>query len=130
MPFCPRCKYEFDASVLVCPDCDRVLVDYPGDTRQSAAVRPDDSWVVVGDVDNAVDSRTAKGSLDSNNIPAMMLPADMTRIDATVQVVRKDNDDPEDQHMIMVPREYREEAVSILKAVLGDDFGDNIAGNP
>lgn len=131
MPFCPRCKYEYDTSVLICPDCRQVLVDYPGQTKQTAAVSPDDSWVVVGDVDNPADSRTAKGSLDSNNIPAMMLPADMTRLNSGALNVDegRDDDDPAAQRMIVVPREFREEAVSILKAVLGDDFGDNVARN-
>lgn len=130
MPFCPRCKYEFDSSLLICPDCRQVLVDYPGGVKHSAAESPDDSWVVVGDVDNPDDSRTAKGSLDSSNIPAMMLPADMARMKPGKPEPPRDDDDSTAQHMIVVPREFREEAVSILKAVLGDDFGDNLAGNP
>ncbi len=130
MSFCPRCKYEYDASVLICPDCRQVLVDYPGRAKPSAAVSPDDSWVVVGDVDNPDDSRTAKGSLDSNNIPAMMLPADMTGLNVGTPSSTSGSEDSIGQRMIVVPREFRDLAVSILKAVLGDDFGDNIAGNP
>ena len=72
MPFCPKCRYEFEAGNLICPDCNVSLVDsLPPKTV--VAEKPDDSWVVVGSLVSRHKSKVAKGSLDSNNIPSVII---------------------------------------------------------
>jgi hypothetical protein len=104
-----------------------MLRDKIGGRTGSAAVQPDDSWVVIGGTISSGESRMAKGSLDSSNIPAMVLPLDMTpqTISALAPVGYHPVGGEED--LIMVPREYHEEAVLVLKAVLGEDFGETEA---
>ncbi|MFH1688456.1 MAG: hypothetical protein ABIE70_13170 [bacterium] len=125
MSFCPRCRFEYDAAELICPECHIVLVDRLVNPTTTAAVRPDDSWVVVGGVGNAVESRVAKGSLDSSNIPAMVLPSHLTALSCSTSVVTNRLPSETSQQLIMVPREFHTEAMLILKTVLGEDFGEN-----
>lgn len=82
---------------------------------------PDNSWVQVYGVKSNVRAERAKGALDSNNIPSVLMPSalwspgDGSGID----------DDPAgttgEINIIMVPREFREEAELVIEAVLGDD---------
>ena len=127
MAFCPRCKFEYDASIMVCPECHEILREKIGGKTGSAAIKPDDSWVVVGGTISSSESDMARGSLESSNIPAMMLPPELTPLtvgSGTLSVYRPIGGE---EDIIMVPREYHEEAVLLLKAVLGEDFGETEA---
>ena len=123
MPFCPRCKFEYDATELICPDCKEVLKDSIGDSS-SAARRPDDSWVVVGGVDRGYESEVAKGSLDSSNIPSVLMPPLLQPPTNDPALFYMSGSDAVDAKLIMVPREFQEEAMIILRSVLGEDFGE------
>ncbi len=121
MGFCPRCKFEYQTDVLVCPDCKATIIDQltlPG----MAACTPDDSWVVVGGVSGEIEVHMAKGSLDSNNIPSMILPAKYNRLTARPNGPQSFRIGPSSGDMVMVPREFQEEALGILRAILGDDY--------
>lgn len=121
MSFCPTCRYEYETGIRVCPDCSEELVDRLDETG-SAAVQPDDSWIVVGSVTGDIKSDIARGSLDSNNIPSVILSSGFSAYGRGI-----------DHHaglaalsgagnIIMVPREYRDAASLILEAVLGDEL--------
>ncbi len=127
MAFCPQCKFEYDASVMVCPECREVLREKIGGRTGSAAVQPDDSWVVIGGTISPGESKMAKGSLDSINIPAMVLPSELTPLSMGSTALARYQPGGGEEDLIMVPREYHEEAVLILKAVLGEDFGETEA---
>ncbi len=129
MAFCPRCKFEYDASIMICPECYEVLKDQLSQHSGSAAVVPDDSWIVVGGTISPGESRMAKGSLDSSNIPAMVLPLELTALTEGPRLVEGYRPVGGEEDLIMVPREYHQEAVLVLKAVLGDDFGEFEAEN-
>lgn len=46
MPYCPKCRYEYERRVTVCPDCQTALVEeLPAESAESP--RPDDSTLVV-----------------------------------------------------------------------------------
>jgi len=121
VPFCPRCKYEYSEGVLMCPDCSEKLVDaLPASV--SSAVQPDDSWVVVGRVESEVRSEMAKGALDSNNIPSVLLSNLFNAYGKGMDMMWNLSPSGGEGSAILVPREFREEALIILEAVLGDDF--------
>lgn len=126
MPYCPRCKYEYPQTDLFCPECHEALVNELTPKR-TAAVTPDSSWVVVGGVADQVEVMTAKSSLDSSNIPSMVTPSrfgDVDRVPSTSNRAKR----PENEgSLIMVPREYQEEATLLLGSILGDDFVDKEA---
>jgi hypothetical protein len=123
MPYCPKCQYVFQAGIGICPDCDVPLVEHTLPPRGSA-VLPDNSWVVVGDIVDREETKLAKGSLDSSNIPSMVLPSRIGWLGHTKVADRAKDAESEEGNLIMVPREYQDEAAAILEAVLGEDtFG-------
>ncbi len=123
MPYCPKCKYVFQSGIGICPDCEVPLVNHSLAGRGAAMV-PDDSWVVVGGVIDREETQVAKGSLDSSNIPSMVLPSRIGWFGNEGASSRPRANDEDDGNLIMVPREYHEEAAAILDAVLGEDYFD------
>ena len=121
MPFCPKCKYVFQNGIGICPDCDEPLVEHSL-SGGGAAMTPDDSWVVVGGVVSHDKTRVAKGSLDSSNIPSMVLPSKFAAFGSEKPPQPIDASAPEKGSLIMVPREFHEDALAILEAVLGDEL--------
>ena len=124
MPFCPKCKYVFQNGIGICPDCDEPLVEH-STKGGGAAVMPDDSWLVVGGVVSHDQTRVAKGSLDSSNIPSMVLPSKFAAFGGESPNPPIDANIPDEGSLILVPREFHDEALAILEAVLGDElYGD------
>ena len=107
--------------MLVCPDCNETLVDELP-SEKTAAVMPDDSWIVVGSVASGIKSEIARGSLDSNNIPSMILSSTFGAFGKGMDFHSGLAGVHGGGNVIMVPREYWEEAALILEAVLGEDL--------
>ncbi len=123
MPYCPRCKYEYPQADLVCPECNEALGNELVPKR-AAAVVPDDSWVVVGGVADQLEIMTAKSSLDSSNIPSMVAPSGFGEARRGPKAGNRAKHHQHEGSLIMVPREYHEEATLLLGNILGDDFVD------
>lgn len=121
MPFCPKCKYVFQNGIGICPDCDVPLKEHSSNGG-GAAMTPDDSWMVVGGVVSNDQTRVAKGSLDSSNIPSMVLPSKFAAFGSESPPQPVDTKIPNGGSLIMVPREFHDDALAILEAVLGDDL--------
>lgn len=121
MAYCPQCRYEYETEVMVCPDCNVTLVDSMPE-RGAAAMSPDRSWVVMGQVASQMKSEMAKGSLDSNNIPSVILSAGMSGPQRGANPAGSLFHGGAVGNVIMVPREFREDALIILEAVLGEDL--------
>ena len=94
------------------------------------AVSPDDSWVLVGGVATETKAKVARGSLDSNNIPSVFLPSKLE----TGAKPREIEIDPvlkeSGADLILVPKEFGDEARLVLQAVLGDGLIEPIVDNP
>ena len=121
MSYCPKCRYEYEVGMLVCPDCNETLVDkLPPD--RTAAVVPDDSWIVVGGVASEIKSEMARGSLDSNNIPSMILSSTFGAFGRGLDFNLGLAGTRRAGNIIMVPREYGEQAALVLEAILGEDL--------
>lgn len=121
MPFCPKCKYIFQNGIGICPDCDEPLEEYSL-TGRGAAMMPDDSWMVVGGVVSHDQTRVAKGSLDSSNIPSMVLPSKFAAFGNENPPQPAHAVGADEGSLIMVPREFHDEALAILEAVLGGEL--------
>lgn len=122
MAICPKCRYEYQPDVVVCPDCKESLVDSVSPAVQAAAISPDDSWVVVGKLGSEYQSEMAKGSLDSGNIPSVILSSNFNAYGRGVGFAGPPGLSANDGIVVMVPREFKEEATLLLEGVLGEDF--------
>lgn len=122
MPFCPDCAFEYEKDVQVCPVCRVALVERMPTTGGPAATAPDDSWVRVCKLDDQLTSDMIRGLMDSNNIPSMTIseafqaPVKHTK---TTTGAEKKTAEPE---IVMVPREFRQEAQLLLTAILGEGY--------
>ncbi len=121
MSFCPQCRYEYQAEVLVCPDCNEALVDQL-QPQSPVAMVPDESWVVMGKVSSQMKTELAKGSLDSNNIPSVILSTSFNAYGKGMDFQSGLLNSSSEMNVIMVPREFQDDAEVVLGAVLGDDL--------
>jgi hypothetical protein len=121
MSYCPVCRYEYNPGVLICPDCNEALVEKPP-PEKTAAMLPDGSWVVVGRVARETESEMAREALDSNNIPSVVLASSLGAFGQGTEFHSAPAAGEGAESVIMVPREYREEAAVILKAVFSEDI--------
>ncbi len=122
MPFCPQCSYEYPGDALVCPECGVVLVDHLAKTISPAATKPDDSWIGICRVGGLMSSQMIRGLLDSNNIPSIEMSSAFQALDRSVNWPGPSENDAVDNEIVMVPREFHQEAELLLAAILGEDF--------
>lgn len=123
MRYCYSCKYHYDTVSVYCPNCRERMVNITED-RIASASRPDQSWVVVGGVKDKFIGEMAVDTLGSSNIPSMFLPSLDLKEFTAVPVV-KINEKKKNGNLIMVPFEYRDEAIIVLSDFLGDAFDTN-----
>jgi hypothetical protein len=123
---CPQCEYEFPEGVTICPDCQAVLIEKKS-AISGAAVVPDESWVKVWGVRSKNGADRARRTLDSHNIPSVIMASAFAGLQSPKAEYAAMADAPSAQTIIMVPREFRDEAEIILESVLGyDDFYSEI----
>lgn len=120
MPICTGCKYEYRDGMTVCPDCNLPLVEKLA--VGAAATSPDQSWVAVCDIPNDLNSSLARGALESRNIPSIVMSSTFKAYGVDAQYTAQLLASPKATNVIMVPREFAEEATLVLEAILGDDF--------
>lgn len=123
MVYCPNCHSDQPAELLVCPECNHELVENSGSSQPVAEI-PDDSWLVVANIKGRRLAERVKNILDSNNVPSMIVPQSFASpfktpisTDGAVEISGVD-----DEKLIMVPREYKEEAEIIVKNILKKEF--------
>lgn len=119
MLYCPRCEYEFANGELICPDCQVALVERK--TVSGAAGLPDSSWVRVWGMRSNSRAEKAKRALDTHNIPSVLLGspfagADLPKPEYAALSARKG-----DLTIILVPKEFRDEAEWVLESALFDE---------
>ena len=122
MTFCPKCRYEYEDDILECPDCRIELIDQLPSSVVSAAVSPDESWIPAGLVNSQIKSDLAKGALDSNNIPSVIISSVFNAYGKGLDFSSSISLSSSEGNIVLVPKEFKEEALFILEAVLGDDL--------
>ena len=113
----------------MCPECGEGLVEKLSESF-APAVSPDDSWVLIGGVTSAGKAKVARGSLDSNNIPSVFMSS---KLDKTARTSAIDPDPiltDAGADLILVPKEFGEEARLLLQAILGDELIQPVVDNP
>lgn len=116
--YCPQCKMRFDTKDYKCPDCRTLLVKNLN--GQSSAVKPDNSWVIIAGVNDDLNKELAKGAIDSGNIPSLFINTEDEKDNELLATLINNNDSFElEKNIIMVPKEYRLEALLLLKGLFG-----------
>lgn len=119
-PICMNCKYEYRDGIAICPDCNEPLVQAVA--PKTGATSPDTSWVAVCDVPSDLNSSLARGALESRNIPSIVMSSTFKAFGPDAKYVSQLMNSRAETNVIMVPREFAEEATQVLEAILGDDF--------
>ena len=118
--YCPKCEYEYPTGIMICPDCNVTLLE-KRPAKINAAFSPDNSWVQVVGVRSNTRAEMAKGALDSNNIPSVLTSSTFIALPRTPEKTPPEAALNVETNVIMVPREFQEEAEFVIQAVLGDD---------
>jgi len=122
VPFCPECAFEYSYDFILCPECGVKLVKKLPTVGGIAAMTLDNSWVAVCLIPDGLSKEMIHGLLDSNNIPSMVTSSAFQPLGNGAGWVARRQPQESDKEVVMVPREFREEAELMLSAVLGDDF--------
>jgi len=122
MPFCPNCKYEYKATVSICPDCDEPLVDVLPEDVEGEIEDAYDNWIPLCRLTSEQYAEMLVEALDSKDIPAIahsgaghfgitgqMGASSFRPIDGAF-------------YTIMVPEEKADDAANEASIVMGDDW--------
>ncbi len=110
--------------MTICPDCNMVLVERLN-SRSSAAFTPDDSWTEVCAVKTNARAEAARNALDEENIPSVLMSSRFLNLGGgmvTENYTLPGGYRAREISIIMVPREFLDDAEMIVENVLGDDF--------
>jgi hypothetical protein len=89
---------------------------------ESAAKSLDNSWVAVCRLHDGLSKEMVRDLLDSNNIPSMVTSSVFQPLGNGAGWVTRRQTSESEKEIVMVPREFTDEAELMLSAVLGDDF--------
>lgn len=138
MPFCPDCRYEYRVEATICPDCNQQLVDHLPIERSAGPL--DGDWVPAGRVQTQMKAEIARGALESNEIPIVMVTGSAGaggafssagtasaggaagNLGSGSSGISQLTGDGSGGYTILVHREQVEEAQLILDAILGGDY--------
>ncbi len=116
--YCPQCKLKYDTKDSKCPDCRTLLIKNLN--GQSSAIRPDNCWVIIAGVNDDVNKELAKGAMDSGNIPSLFINTENEKDTELLEtLINNDSSFEIEKNIIMVPKEYRLDALLLLKGLFG-----------
>jgi len=124
MPYCPKCHYEYNLGVTVCPDCEVKLVDRLPDLPEGADAESNkeyDQWIPLARLQSTQLAEMALESLRAKNIPAV-LKSGVGYFGQTGTQGVSTYAPVGGGYSLVVPEEFVEDAVEELKVILGDDW--------
>lgn len=120
MPFCPKCKYEYEWGVGECADCGTKLVDtLPNEEEKNEVVY--DNWVPLVRLHSDQLANLVIGGFKAKNIPAVMI-SETGHFGATGQMGVSSYRPVGGGFTILVPEEFSEDAMQEGEVILGDDW--------
>jgi len=106
MPFCPNCKFEYEAHVTRCPDCDSELVAVLPDEPDAAD--PNVRFVSLPALPGRVYADMVKATLDEMGIPCYI------RSDGLMDTIGVSGTGPMNRGVrLFVPEDKVDECLSI-----------------
>ncbi len=122
--FCPKCRYEYNPGIFVCPDCDEKLVavlpEIPEkDPIDEASIRED--WIELARLTSSTSAQMLIDVLHSKNIPSVALSGS-GHFGQTGQMGSSSFPPAGGAFSIMVHKEYVVEADNEGRALLGEEW--------
>lgn len=110
MPFCPKCRYEYESTVTNCPDCEEPLVDALPFEEEAIA---DIKFVAMPGLPGRVYADMVKGVLEQRGIPCYI------RSEGLMDTIGVSGTGPINRGVkIYVPEDRLEECVEIQHGML------------
>jgi hypothetical protein len=128
MPFCPKCRYEYESGVSVCPDCDEPLVaELPPleSDDPSADLSRYRDWVQLARMSSPEYAELVLQALRSKDIPAVILSG-TGHFGITGQMGATAFRAVGGGYSLMVPSEHIFEADQEGRSVLGQDWDNSL----
>src|SRR5438477_7837897 len=115
---CPKCGYDYEPWVDVCPDCGTPLETRPKLELIKGQLNADSDprWTIVTNVPNAILGTFVKGQLEDAGIPVLMFrskSADIAEFSHNDFV----------PHDLLVPADRFQEARRLIDSAPGDNYG-------
>ena len=127
MPFCPRCRYEYNPGISKCPDCDEYLVDRlpldedEGENEDEVRVDPNDvdqEWIMVARIHYYYQAEMLVQGLRAKDIPVVMYSSSGNVARAGGEIFLPSRG----AYAIMIPSEYIVQADKEASLMLGEDW--------
>ena len=119
MPFCPRCRYEYNVDVGVCPDCHEKLVAKRPETPE--ADKQYDDWVQLARLHSTRIAEMVLESLRAKDIPAVLMSGVGYFGQSGTQGLSS-YAPVGGGYSLLVPKDYVVDAVEEVKIILGEDW--------
>ncbi|MBN2227726.1 MAG: hypothetical protein JW763_10215 [candidate division Zixibacteria bacterium] len=124
MPFCPKCRYEYNPDVLVCPDCNEPLVAIlPPELEEPSPelIEKYDDWVQMARLTSQPSAAMVMEVFKEKHIPAVLLSGS-GHFGITGQMGMSSFRPVNGAYSIIVPREFIVDANHEAEIILGDEW--------
>ena len=120
MPYCPKCRYEYNPGIAVCPDCDEQLVAaLPEEPDADDDEEVYDDWVQIGRLTSTQYAEMVIEALQAKDIPAV-LHSGSGHFGETGQMGPSSFRPVGGGYSLWVPREFADDADQEAEVILGE----------
>lgn len=123
MPFCPKCRYEYEPHVSVCPDCEERLVSSLPPVSEAEDELPEEirDWVELARLTSREYAQMLLGALRSRGIP-IVIRSEAGYFGETGQMGMAAFSSAHRGFLVYVPEEHVVAADIQATAMLGDTW--------
>ncbi len=118
--FCPNCRYEYQETVTVCPDCNEKLVKELSEPEEDTGVVHKD-WIQLARLTSHEYAEMIREALHTNEIPAVILSGG-GYFGQTGQMGPGSARPIGGGFSLLVPREFVMQADQIAGSILGETW--------